>query len=261
MTDKKHIPGGCILIARLILESSIWRNDPHLLKLFLYLIIQARHDTKPRKYPSFQIKRGELITSMQQIADDNEFYYRTMKKWSRAKVSRMLKELEDNDFIKILADTYGTHIKVVNYDDYQDINCYKNNELADSSETQVKQVCNASETQVSTNNNGNNGKNGKKDCTDVFNYWNSKNIITHKELTSKRKGHIRAKLKIYTIKEIKEKIDNYAWSYNSPESWWTKKLTLDKLLTQETTERFWPGNFSKNDMKDKKEETQEPKGF
>jgi len=33
----------------------------------------------------------------------------------------MLKELEDNDFIKILADTYGTHIKIVNYDDYQEV--------------------------------------------------------------------------------------------------------------------------------------------
>lgn len=159
MAGENYIPEGCFFLARQILDSAIWRDDPHVLKLFIYLLGKARHKEEPKKYPGFEIKRGELVTSLSQIADDNEFYNRTIKKWSRAKVSRMLQLLKEQEYIKILADTYGTHISICNYERFQNLDNYK----ADSNETQVKRKRNASETQVSINNNDIKDKKGKKE--------------------------------------------------------------------------------------------------
>lgn len=102
-----------------------------------------------------------------------------------------------------------------------------------------------------------------KDIKDVLAYWNSKKITVHRELTPKMKGHIVARMERYSLEEIKQKIDNYEWSYNSKETWWTQKWALSKLLTQETAERFWPDNFDKADlMKSTKTDNKEQyKGF
>jgi hypothetical protein len=78
-----------------------------------------------------------------------------MKRWSRAKVSRMLKVLEEQKYIKVLADTYGTHLTICNYELYQDHTRY----LANTSETDVKQMRNRGE------NNSNKVKKGKKEYT------------------------------------------------------------------------------------------------
>ena len=147
---------GCFQVARQIFNSPIWRDNPHILKLFIYLVGKARFLKEPKKFPHFTVNRGELVTSLADISEDNEYLERGRpKKWSRAKVSRMLEHLAKNDYITLLPDTYGTHIKIVNYDTYQTLDTYK----ADSSETQPD----ASETQVSIYKNVKNGKNDKNE--------------------------------------------------------------------------------------------------
>ena len=151
-----YVPDGCFLLARQIFESAIWRDDPHVLKLFIYLMGQARHNTKPKKYPSFEIKRGELITSLAKIAEDNEYHQNgRLKIWARMKISRMLDLLEKQGYIKRLCDTYGTHISICNYNTYQDINNYK----CDNGGTQVLQDCYAGVTGVLLNKKEKNDKN------------------------------------------------------------------------------------------------------
>ncbi|NOX48276.1 MAG: hypothetical protein GXO89_15005, partial [Chlorobi bacterium] len=146
------------LITRKIFDSPIWRDDPHILKLFIYLIGEARHSKEPRKYSTCVVKRGELLTSLSQIRDANEFFKRgIITKWSRAKVSRMLNYLEKQGYIELLPDTFGTHISICNYDYYQTKENYK----TDSSET----VPDSSETVVRTNKNDKKGKNEKKYTT------------------------------------------------------------------------------------------------
>ena len=156
---KDYIPGGYALLARVIKDSAIWRDDPHVLKLFIYLIMEARYDTEPKQYPGFSVNRGELVTSLSRIADDNEYFRHIIKKWSRAKVSRMLNQLKEQGYIEMLSDTYGTHISIVNYNTYQDPELY----VSDRSETVVKRLCNGSETVVSISNKDNKDKNGKND--------------------------------------------------------------------------------------------------
>lgn len=151
---------GYFLLSRKIFDSAIWADDPHILKLFIYLIGRARFDHKTKQYPGFKIKRGELVTSLSHIADDNEFNYRNaIRRWSRPKVSRMLLTLEEQGYIKLVSDTYGTHISICNYSEYQDSNNY----VSDSCVTDVKQLCNGSETVVSIIKNGNKDKNVKND--------------------------------------------------------------------------------------------------
>ncbi len=155
-----YVPDGCFLLARQIFESAIWRDDPHVLKLFIYLMGQARHNTKPKKYPSFEIKRGELVTSLAKISEENEYSQNgTIKTWARMKISRMLDLLEEQGYIKKLCDTYGTHISICNYNVYQDINNYK----CDNGGTQVLQDCYAGVTGVLLNKNVKKGNNEKKE--------------------------------------------------------------------------------------------------
>lgn len=144
------------ILTRKIFESSIWCDDPHILKLFIFLIGNARHSKTPKKYNGFEIKRGELVTSLSLLSDNNEYIKNgRLQNWSRSKVSRMLKVLEDQKYIKILSDTYGTHISVCNYDTYQKPDTYKTN----TSETAMKRNCNDTETELDINNNDNNVNN------------------------------------------------------------------------------------------------------
>jgi hypothetical protein len=116
------------------------------------LIGQARYDDNPKRYSGFEIKRGELVTSLSNISEDNQHREgKAIKKWSRSKISRMLKRLEDEKYISILADTYGTHINICNYEIYQDFKTYK----ADSYESKMKRQRNDVETKVKTTNKDN----------------------------------------------------------------------------------------------------------
>ena len=126
------------LTSRSIYDSAIWRENPHVLKLFFYLIGNARFKVEPYKYPSFEVKRGEVLANLAEIADDNQYMESgAVKKWSRQKVSRMLHKLQDGGYIKILSDTYGTHISVTNYNTYQDPKSYR----ADGVGTGMEQSC------------------------------------------------------------------------------------------------------------------------
>ena len=166
----KRIEGGYILLARRILDSPIWRDNPHVLKLFIYLCEKARHDQKPRKYPHVTIKRGELVTALMDISEDNEYMENgVVKCWSRAKVSRMLNILAEKNsdtdkdgYIELKSDTYGTHIRICNYETYQNADLYK----SDSGETPPNTSATLPDTgehQVSINNKENNDKKEKND--------------------------------------------------------------------------------------------------
>ena len=142
------------IVSREIFESAIWREDPHTLKLFLYLIGSARHKPEPKKYPGVVIQRGEVVTSLARIADDNEYHeFGAVKKWSRQKVMRMLEKLESGEYIKRISDTYGTHISICNYSTYQDVGRYK----SDTDGTPAEHVWNAYGTPADITNNDNNG--------------------------------------------------------------------------------------------------------
>ena len=86
----------------------------------------ARYKKKPKRFGGFEVKSGELVTSLQDLADAYQYVERRAKRtWTRMRVSRMLDRLENMQQIELLRDTYGTHIKIVNYDKYQSPITYK----------------------------------------------------------------------------------------------------------------------------------------
>lgn len=190
------------LITRKIFESPIWYESPHVLKLFIYLVGTARHSKTPKKYNGFKVGRGELVTSLADISTDNEYLnHKRLKKWSRAKVSRMLSHLKGLGYINILADTYGTHISICNYDYYQSQATYK----VDSSGTAAEQQRNGSETVASINNNDKNDKNEKTKLPiwlplDLWNEFKKLRVKLKKPLT------VRAeKLNLKELEKLKDK--------------------------------------------------------
>ena len=72
----------------------------------------------------------------------------------------------------------------------------------------------------------------KENIYSIFEHWNSKKIIIHKELTQAIRGHINAKLEHYTPEEIMQAIDNYATVVNGEEYFWTYKWPLGTFLTR-----------------------------
>ena len=86
---------------------------------------------------------------------------------------------------------------------------------------------------------GNKLEKGKKETTrkaievgevkEVFDYWNLKKIITHRNITSFI-GVINAKLKDYSIQEIKEAIDNYRAVLDSSECFMSYSWTLREFF-------------------------------
>lgn len=160
MRQGQHIPGGYYLIARKLFDSAIWSDNPHILKLFIYLIGEARHEKKPKRYHGFSIKRGELVTSLNQIAQHNKYEENGVTKtWSRSRVHRMLKHLEKYGYVELIPDTRGTHLSICNYSYYQDPKIYRPNDC----ETIAKRLRNDCETTAGTNKKGNKGKNDKKE--------------------------------------------------------------------------------------------------
>lgn len=73
-------------------------------------------------------------------------------------------------------------------------------------------------------------KERKNKYNNIFEYWNSKNIIKHRKLRSRAKTQIKARLKEYSVSEIKESIDNYAKVLHSDKTFFDYKWTLMEFL-------------------------------
>ena len=68
--------------------------------------------------------------------------------------------------------------------------------------------------------------------SNIFNYWNDKNIIKHKELNQDTKKAIEKALKTYKEEEIKEYIDRYNKVLKDKDWYFDTKWTLAEFLKQ-----------------------------
>jgi len=157
VTQPAPIPGGYVLLARVTLDSRVWTLGPDVGRLAEWMIITARHSHEPKRYVGFDVARGELITSLADIAEACAWMEnRKERQWTRQKVMRLLAKLCDAEFCLKISDTYGTHLRVCNYERYQLPDAYK----SDSNGTPPEQQRNNSVTTADTYNKGNNGENG-----------------------------------------------------------------------------------------------------
>ncbi|MFC2084951.1 hypothetical protein ACFLS9_07840 [Bacteroidota bacterium] len=137
---------GWVSIHRQILDHWVCKDKPYnFLSAWIDILLECNHK-KTKVNIGFKLvicDRGESLNSLKTWAK--------RWGWSVSKVDRFLKLLESDSMIERKSIRISTHLKVCNYDTYQD--------SRNSSETQVKRKRNASETQVKSNNNDNNVNN------------------------------------------------------------------------------------------------------
>lgn len=68
--------------------------------------------------------------------------------------------------------------------------------------------------------------------SNIFNYWNTKNIIVHRELNDTIHKAIEKALKKYSEEEIKTYIDRYDTVIKDKDYFWSYKWSLKTFLTQ-----------------------------
>lgn len=70
------------------------------------------------------------------------------------------------------------------------------------------------------------------DKTDIFNHWNSKNIIVHRKFTNSIAKAIEKALKVYSKEEIKALIDRYNTILKDKNWFFDYKWSLEDFLTR-----------------------------
>lgn len=246
--QSEHITNGYILYARAILDSRLWMCGPDALRVATWLLLAARSDRKPKKFPGFTQHRGEVVTSLSLISEGTEWFEnRAVHRYSRTKVSRILSQLCKIEFCKPISDTFGTHIKISKYDSYQNPNNYK----SDNYETTMKQQRDNSETTADTNNNGKNVKKvkkeiGEKSPTPSFKKWTCEEFIQKlDECIAKLPDDEKAQSLTLREKFINKYTEGWPGKMNFQfEKTWS---TSRRLSTWRSNDREWnAGRFAKS---------------
>ena len=155
--------GTFFKIDRKIFDSDIWLQ-PVELRLFIYLIGQARYSEEPcNKYKNkgVVIKRGQFLRSYRKLRDDLEYMENnSIKSYSLSRIKTAIDNLTEQGRIKTKKTQLGTLFTICNYATYQ--GRYKNNKGGQNGEkTASERSANADQTESERS--ANNTKNVKND--------------------------------------------------------------------------------------------------
>lgn len=146
---------GYIKLHRQIMECSIWDIEEAYDKrsAWVELLLLANHKDKKTLFNNemITIRRGQHLTSIRKLAE--------RWGWSRGKVDRFLRLLENEQMVNTKRATNNILINIVNYDFYQ--HSEDEGRATDGHETDHRRA--TDEPQTDTNNNDKNVKNEKKD--------------------------------------------------------------------------------------------------
>lgn len=100
--------GGWVKLHRKLLEWE-WYEDAHMVHLLVHLLLTATHED--RKYKGLTIKRGQLVTTIKELAEALGA--------SETSTRRRMKRLKSGGFLTIKVAHRITTITICNYDSYQ----------------------------------------------------------------------------------------------------------------------------------------------
>lgn len=100
--------GGWVKLHRKLLEWE-WYQDAHMVHLLVHLLLTATHED--RKYKGLTIKRGQLVTTIKELADALGA--------PETSTRRRMKRLKSGGFLTIKVAHNKTTITICNYDSYQ----------------------------------------------------------------------------------------------------------------------------------------------
>lgn len=234
---------GYIKLHREIMEHDLWRDERFSKgQAWVDLILMANHkDRKVIINNQFElVKRGSFITSIRKLADRWGWHHHT--------VETFLNLLESDNMIVRNSTRISTHIAIVNYEKYQGVSDFDNEDISTPISTQNSTpistvnstpistpISTQNAHQLATNNNEKNVKNDKNDkneknekkiiLTDtkvsvsqtevrqVLEEWNTLERFGIKSVskitsTSKRYQMLVARLKEYSLEDVFSAIEN-----------------------------------------------------
>lgn len=117
--NENKISGGCILLARTLLQSSIMGKPPLYTKLWLWMLLQARYKDHGH------LKRGQFKASIEMMRDAMAYYigFRTMKP-TKKEIRNAYDFLMKGNMISSTKVTHGMVVTIQNYDHYQELRNY-----------------------------------------------------------------------------------------------------------------------------------------
>lgn len=156
---------GWLKIHRKILDNFLWEDRPFSKgQAWIDLILLANHENKKIIFDgnAIEVKRGEKITSIRFLSE--------RWGWSTTKTKKFLNVLQNEKMLTYKSNSKNTVYSIVNYNDYQEKQEYKNN-------TEVTQKKHRSNTEVTQKNTNKNDKNDKNDKNILNNLSNDKLFV------------------------------------------------------------------------------------
>ena len=157
---------GWISLHRKIWDNFLFPKNREFTKFeaWIDLLLMANHKEQKvfLKSTMYNVKRGQIVRSMKTLSE--------RWKWSRSKVKRYLKMIQECSMIELKTDTITTTITICNYDSYQD------GRTSNEHQTDIKRTSNEHQTDIKNNDNKvNNVDNDNKNA--VFNF--KKELISY----------------------------------------------------------------------------------
>lgn len=117
---KPNVPGGCIFIARKMLDSDLMSQSPLTLKLWIWMLLRASwRDCQ-------QLARGQFVTTIADMQKAMSHYIGWRKITpTKDEIRNCYESLSRATRITTRKTTRGMVITIVNYDTYQDIETYE----------------------------------------------------------------------------------------------------------------------------------------
>lgn len=117
---------GVFQVSREIFENPIWDDIPKF-RIFFFILGNAVFSSEGVRKGNVHIKRGQFLRSYRNLSNDLEYIEnRKIKKYSVSVISRKIDQLVKEERLKIEDTDLGTLFTVVNYDEYQGFERYKN---------------------------------------------------------------------------------------------------------------------------------------
>jgi len=130
-----------------------WLDKSEMVLIWIYLILKANH--KDSKWHGIEVKRGQLITSRQNIARDTHL--------SEQIVRTCLKRLKSTSELTSISTSKYTILTICNYDRYQTKDVKTNQHINQHINQQSTSNQPATNQQLTTNKNDKNNKNDNND--------------------------------------------------------------------------------------------------
>lgn len=218
---------GWIKLHRALLKSNVFDNDK-LLKTWVWCLLKASHQEREQMVGRqiVHLEPGQFIFGRKKASAELGYPPSTTRD-----VMNLLRDMGNVD---IKSTNKYSIVTITNWALYQS----QNGETDSKPDTQTDSKRTTDGQQMDTNKNDKNEENDKKDLKtyrrqvyDLLEFWNSKEIVVHKETDSTLK-QVEKGLKKHTLDEIKTAIERYVTLYHDPSYFYKHKWTLPKFLNQ-----------------------------